>query len=67
MDSVDDIARQCLRPIRGAVTDEQWIDVLERVKRAIEVFRHGLPARVRSITATRHVHRKAEAGEAGGA
>ncbi len=32
----NDIARKCLRPVRGALTDDQYIDCLRRVEDAIE-------------------------------
>lgn len=36
VENADDIARTCLRPIRGCATDDQYCDVLARVTAAIE-------------------------------
>ncbi len=32
----DSIARQCLRGVRGALTDDQYVDALERIKAAMK-------------------------------
>lgn len=40
--SVDDIARSCLRPIRGCATDDQYCDALSRVTAAIEAKQAAL-------------------------
>jgi len=52
MDSADEIARECLRPIRGAVTDDQYIEVLDRVKRAIRESRLGQRTETTTIRMT---------------
>ena len=41
--TVDDIARTCLRPIRGCATDDQYCEALSRVTAAIEAKRPTAP------------------------
>jgi hypothetical protein len=35
----DEIARRCLRGARGALTDDQYVDALERIKTALSTYR----------------------------
>jgi hypothetical protein len=49
----DRIARDCLRPIRGCATDEQWRDVVAQVRDALqESFDLGFKAAGGEITPT---------------